>query len=146
MYSRVVWIMDVLQDYLDNGCTPGLSGLWMYSRIIWIDGYTPGLSGLMVILQDYLVYSWTPGLSGLDLYSRIFWFWIMVLLRTRRLSIQVWIWESTHEWVRTHHLLCAHPSRELGVPVPKLVHVDGYHTRVVVKLNKPLEKDNSLKH
>ena len=81
--------MDVLQDYLDNGCTPGLSGLWMYSRIIWIDGYTPGLSGLMVILQDYLVYSWTPGLSGLDLYSRIF--WIMVLLRTRRLSIQVWI-------------------------------------------------------
>jgi len=45
MYSRVVWIMDVLQDYLDNGYNPGLSGLWMYSGIIWIDGYTPGLSG-----------------------------------------------------------------------------------------------------
>ena len=52
--------MDVIQDYLDYGCTPELSGL-------------------MVILQDYLVYSCTPGLSGLGLYSRII--WVMAVLQ-----------------------------------------------------------------
>ena len=53
--------------------------------------------------------------------------------------VHVRVAESAHERVRADHFLDSHSHGELGVPVTKLVDVDGDHAGVVVKLYEPLE-------
>ena len=55
------------------------------------------------------------------------------------LSIHVRITQLPHERVRTHHLLDSHPYRELGIPITKLVNIDGDNIGVVVKLYEALK-------
>jgi hypothetical protein len=47
---------------------------------------------------------------------------IFLLIKTSVpcLALEVWISQPAHEGVGAHHLLRAHPRRELSIPVPKL--------------------------
>ena len=60
------------------------------------------------------------------------------------LSVHVRIRETAHKGIRANHLFRAHPRRELGVPVAKLVHVDRYYAGVIVELDEPLQAMYSL--
>merc|ERR1719430_1911078 len=55
------------------------------------------------------------------------------------LSIHVRIAQLPHERVRTDHLLDSHPYRELGIPITKLVNIDGDNIGVIVKLYESLK-------
>ena len=52
--------------------------------------------------------------------------------------LHVWVGESAHERVWTHHLLGANAGGELSVAITKLVHIDGDYVCVVVEFDEPL--------